>query len=183
MHNFDALTLGKLRADNRKTSTDISSRYEFSLFNGKVSIYSKQEQSNFVLTATKKYRATLTSIPEFLDMSSQVYGKDRQQCEGGWVVCLQPCISGHRRCGWPPWISSLGFSPTVWAPTAPEPLASMHFYAPSLWVASLATAAIELAQCRMQQRYTFCNHTRERMHANYQLAGLSGDSGYPECRS
>ena len=83
------------------------------------------------------------------------------------MVCLQPCISGHRRCGWPYRIWYLGlcvWSNSVWGPTALKLLATMHFWAPSLWVASLA-AAIELVQCSMQQRYTFCNHTPSRENA------------------
>ena len=78
--------------------------------------------------------------------------------EAGWSACNRAFL-GIGAVGGLPGFPLWDLAQLSGAPTAPEPLASMHFYAPSLWVASLATVAIELAQCRMQQRYTFCNHT------------------------
>ena len=55
-----------------------------------INIYFKWEQSKFVQTATIKNRATLTSIPEFLDTRSQVYGMiyiGNNVRETGWSAC------------------------------------------------------------------------------------------------
>ena len=62
-------------------------------------------------------------------MSLQVYGKEANNNVrlklGGRFACI-PCISGHRRCGWPHWIWDCVFGPTLSGPQlypVVEPLA------------------------------------------------------------